>query len=162
MSLCALGNVEFFKHLFIALKYLYGIPALLLLRHIMEYSFLDMSDSMLNRSAESMLRNGLSILCSIYCSLGCFIYSRALQSRYFNYLAAKLLGKLRNVDLVAALVYNIHHVDRNDNRYTQLYKLSCEVEISFKVCTVNYIEYSVRSCFDKIISCNNFFKGVRR
>ena len=46
--------------------------------------------------------------------------------------------------------------------YAKLHKLCGEVEVPFKVCAVDYVEYSVGTGFDKVVSCNDFFKGVGR
>ena len=156
------GNVELFKNLIITLKNLDGVPSLLLLGDIVENSFFNMSDSVFNAAAEAVLGDhgnlGLSSIDSLFGSL---VDSRALQSGYLNDLAAKLLGKLIGVDLVAVLADNVHHVDSAYNGDSKLNQLSGEVKVTLQVSTVNNIEDSVGALGDEVVSCNYFFKGVR-
>ena len=91
VRLCLFGYIQLLEDLFIALQDLYRIPALLFLGHIVQKSFFDMSNAVLNRSAECMLRNGLFVFCGRYSSLRSFFDSRTLQSGYLNYFAAELL-----------------------------------------------------------------------
>ena len=65
------GDAELLKHLVITLEDLYCVPALLLLGHVVNCGFLDVSYSMLNNTGEGVHRNGLGVLGGLYCSLGC-------------------------------------------------------------------------------------------
>ena len=126
----------------------------------MYHGFLDVSESVFNGTGECVLRNGLNVLCGVDSCLSSLCNACSLESGYLNDLAAQLLGELADVDLVAVLLYNVHHVDGDDNGDAQLCELSCKVEVSFKVRTVNDVEYSIGTFADEIISCNDFFKSV--
>ena len=89
LDLC--WDIQFFKHLLVALEYLDSIPALLLLGHIVEDSFFYVGDSVFNRAAERVLRDSNAVLCSIYGSLRSFVNSRPLQSGYLDYLTSEPL-----------------------------------------------------------------------
>ena len=155
-------NIKLFYNFFIALKYFDSKPSLLLLGHIMKRCFLNVSDCMFNSAGERVHRNSLAMLCSFNCRFGCKNNSRTLQRGYFNNLTSKLTRKLCRVNLVSVFLYNVHHVDCNNNGDSKLCKLRCKIKVSLKVCAVNNIKYCVRTLADKIISRNNFFECVRR
>ena len=67
-----------------------GIPSLLLLGKVVDYSLLDVGKRMLHRTGESMLRYCLCVLRSLDGSLGRSHHSCSLKSRDLNYLATEL------------------------------------------------------------------------
>ena len=85
------GNVELFEYPLVALKNLDGIPPLLLLGKVMNNGFLNVSESVLNRAAECVLRNGLVVFRRFNRLLGSLVDSRALESRDLDHAAAESL-----------------------------------------------------------------------
>ena len=70
--------------------------------------------------------------------------------------------KLFDIYFISVLAKNIHHIYRNDHGDTKLYELRGKIEISLYIRTVDYIKYSVRALYGKIISCNYLLKRIRR
>ena len=118
-----LGQVQLLHHLVVPLKDLDGVPALLLLGQAVNSRFLDVGNGVLHRAGEGVHGNGLAVLCGVDRSLGSGHNAVALQSGNFNDLAAQCLGQLGNVDLVAVLADDIHHVDGDDHGDAQLGQL---------------------------------------
>ncbi len=87
-----LGDVQLLQHLAVALEDLDGVPALLLLRQIVERRFFDVSDGVLHRAGEGVHRNGLGVLGGVDGGLGSFHDALALQSGDLHHLAAQLDG----------------------------------------------------------------------
>ena len=124
--------------------------------------FFDMRDCMLDGSGECVHRNGFAVLSSVDSSLCSLCDTCSLQCRDLNYLAAELTGKLGDVDLISVFLYNVHHVDGNYNRNTELGELGGEVKVTLKVRTVDDIEYSIGALADKYVSRYDLLKGVGR
>ena len=82
--------IERSKNLVVSLKYLDGVPSLLLLGKSVNGSLLNVSKCMLNNAGERVLRNGLCVLRGVDSSLCRLHYARALQSGDLNDLAAQL------------------------------------------------------------------------
>ena len=83
-----------------------------------------MGNGVLHRAGEGVHGDGLAVLRGVDGSLGSGHNTVALQSGDLNDLAAQRLRQLVDIDLVAVLADNIHHVDGDDHRDTQLGQLS--------------------------------------
>ena len=83
-------NVKLFKNLFVALKNLDCVPALLLKRHIMYGGFFNVGKGVLNRAGKGVHGNGFCALCGFYCFFRRLRNALALKGGNFNNLAAKL------------------------------------------------------------------------
>ena len=116
-------NLQLLKHLVVALEDLDGEPALLLFRHIVDNGLFDVGNRVFHWAGEGVHRDGLGALGSLDGSFGSFHNARALQSGDLNDLAAKLTAELCGVDLVAVLADNVHHVDGDDDRNSELGQL---------------------------------------
>ena len=154
------GDVELFENLVIVLKDLYRIPTLLFCGHVVYRSLLDVCDRVLNGAREVVHRNGLCVLCGIDCGICGFHDSRAFECGDLDHLAAELTRKLRSVDLIAVFLYDVHHVDGDHHRDSELGELRCEVKVSFEVGSVDDVEYCIGTFTDEVVSCNDLFKGV--
>ena len=75
-------------------------------------------------------------------------------------LAAERLAQCVGVDLVAVLIYDVHHVDRNNHRDAHFEQLSGQIEIAFKVGAIDDVQDGIRVLLDQEITCDNLFKGV--
>ena len=64
--------------------------------------------------------------------------------------------------MVAVFLDDVHHVDGDNNRNTELNKLCGEIKVSFKVGSVDYVENNVGMLADEIISRHDLLKGVGR
>ena len=116
-------NSQLFEHLIVALEDLDGIPALLLLGHIVDGGLLDVRDGVLHGAGEGVHRDGLSAFGGLDGGLRRLHHAVALERGDLNDLAAQLAGELGDVDLVAVLADHVHHVDGDDHGDAQLGKL---------------------------------------
>ena len=157
-----LVEVELCKHLVVALEDFDGVPSLLLLGESVDGGLFNVRESVLDGAFKCMHRNGLGALCSLDSSLGSVHDSVTFKGGNLNYLAAELAGELIDVYLVAVLLDDVHHVDGDNNGDAELGQLGGEIEVSFEVRTVDYVKYSVRTLINKIVSRDNFLKGVGR
>ena len=157
-----LVEVELCKHLVVALKDFNGVPSLLLLWQAVDGSFFDVGESVLDGAFKGVHRNSLGALCSLDSSLGSVHDSVTFKGGNLDYLAAELAGELIDVYFVAVLLDDVHHVDGDNNGDAELGQLGGEIEVSFEVRTVDYVKYSVRALIDKIVSRDNFLKGIGR
>ena len=128
----------------------------------MKRGFLDVSERVFNRSAERVLGDSLCLSGSLDSDLGGLCDSRTLQCGNLHNLAAELSGELVDVDFVAVFLDNVHHIDRHNNRDTELGELCCEIKVTLKVGTVNDIEDNVGAVINEVITCYNLLKCVRR
>ena len=85
------GYAQLFDRLLVALEKLYGVPPLTRLGHIVQHVLLDMRQSVLDRSAEGVLRNGAGALRGLDRGLGGLVHARALQRGNLHYPAAQSL-----------------------------------------------------------------------
>ncbi len=114
---------QLLEHLIVALEDLDGVPALLLLGHIVDRRLLDVRDGVLHRAGEGVHRDGLAALGSLDGSLRRLHHAVALERGDLDDLAAQLAGELGDVDLVAVLADHVHHVDGDDHGDAQLGEL---------------------------------------
>ena len=119
-----LGQTQLLHHLVVTLEDLDGVPTLLLLGHTVDSCFLDVGNGVLHRTGEGVHGNGLAVLCGVDRSLGSSHNAVALQGGDLDDLAAQSLRQLVDIDLVAVLADDIHHVDGNDHGDAQLGQLS--------------------------------------
>ena len=154
------GKVELCKNFVVALKNLDCVPTLLFLRHIMYSRLFDMRQSMFNHARENVHRKRLCVLCRINSRISRLHYAVAFKCGDLNNLNPEFSRKFLDVDFVAVLSYNVHHVDSHNNGNAEFGQLGRKIKVSFEVRTVNDVQNRVRTFADKIISCNNFLQGV--
>ena len=78
---------------------------------------------MLDRAGERVHRDGLCALRSGNGGLCRFHDAVALERGDLHDFAAKLAAQLCDVDHIAVLADNIHHIDGDNYRYAELHKL---------------------------------------
>ena len=76
-------------------------------------------------------------------------------------LAAELTAQLRDVDLVAVLADNVHHVDGDDHGDAKLGQLGGQVEVALEVGAVDDVQDGVRALRDQVVQGDDLFHGVR-
>ena len=157
-----LRKAQLLNDFLVALKDLNREEALLLLGEGMYGNLFNVCNRVLNHTAEAVLRDRLRVLGCMDSGFCCFLNSGALQSGNLNDLAAERLAQCVGVDLVAVLIYDVHHVDRNNDRNTELNELGGQVEVALKVRTIDNIKDGFRSLLNEVVTCNNFFQRVRR
>ena len=118
-----LGQTQLLHHLIVTLEDLDGVPTLLLLGHAVNGGFLDVGNGVLHRAGEGVHGDGLAVLRGVDRSLGSGHNAVALQGGDLDDLAAQRLRQLVDIDLVAVLADDIHHIDGDDHRDAQLGQL---------------------------------------
>ena len=153
-------ELQLFHHLVIALEDLDGVPSLLLFGQIVHGCFLNVRNCVLHTTGEAVHRNGFGLLRRLDGFLCSGLDARAFQCGDLHDLAAQLVGKLADVDLVAVLANHVNHVDCNHNRNSKLGQLRGEVEVSFQIGPVDDVQNRVGALGDEVISRHNFFQRV--
>ena len=129
----------------------------------MEHRFLDVSDGMFYASRKGVHRNGVFFaVCRIHHFFRHLFYTGTLQCGNFYHRASQLSGQLFRVKLIAPLVDDIHHVHCDYHRNSQLQQLSGQVQIPFKIRTVDNIKNRVRPLLNQIVSGYHFLQRIRR
>ena len=156
-----LGDVELSEHLVVALKDLDRVPALLLFRHLVHGRLFDVGDRVLDRAGERVHRHGLGGLGGLDGGFCRGHDAVTLQGRDLHDLAAELLRQLADVDLVAALAHDVHHVHGHDHRDAQFGQLRGQVQVALEVRAVHDVEDGVRTLVDQIVAGDDLFERVR-
>lgn len=156
-----LGDVELGEHLVVALKDLDRVPALLLFRHLVHGCLFDVGDRVLDRAGERVHRHGLGGLGGLDGGFCRGHDAVTLQGRDLHDLAAELLRQLADVDLVAALAHDVHHVHGHDHRDAQFGQLRGQVQVALEVRAVHDVEDGVRTLVDQIVAGDDLFERVR-
>ena len=155
-----LGDVELCEYLVVALKDLDGVPALLLFRQLVHGRLLNVGDRVLDRTGERVHRHGLGGSGGLDGGLRRGHDAVTLQGRDLHDLAAELLRELVDIDLVAALAHDVHHVHGHDHRDAQLGQLCGEVEVALKVRAVDDVEDGVRPLVDQVVAGDDLLQRV--
>ena len=108
-----------------------------------------------------MHRNGLGVLRSVNRGLRSSVDAGALQCGDLDDLAAKFTRKFVQVDLVAILLHDVHHVDRHDHRDAEFGQLCGKIKVALKVRAVDDVENDIRAFRDKVCSGNDLFQRIR-
>ena len=72
------------------------------------------------------------------------------------------IAQLINIDLVAVLADNVHHVDGDDHGDTQLGQLGGQVQVPLQVGAVDDVQDGIRPLLDQVVPGHHFLHGVRR
>ena len=137
-----------------------GVPALLLLGHRVHDGLLDMGDRVLDRAGEGVHRNGLGVLRGADGGLGGVHDARALQRGDLNDLAAELTLELFDIDAVAVLLDEVHHVQRDDHGDAELGELGGQIEVALEVRRVDDVQDRVRALGDQIVTGDDLLQRV--
>ncbi len=157
-----LAQTQLFHDLVVTLEDLDGVPTLLLLGLIVQRGLLDVGNGVLHGAGEGVHRHGLAVLGGIDGSLGSGHDTVALQGGNLNDLAAQSLGQRINVNLVAVLADNVHHVDGDDHGNAQLGQLGGQVQVPLQVGAVDDVQDGVGPLINQVIPGDHFLHGVRR
>ena len=102
-----------------------------------------------------------AFLCSCNTELRSLHRVLILQCRDLNNLAAKLLPELLNVNVVTVLTNQIHHVDCNYDRNSDLNQLCGQIQVTLNICSVNDIQDCIRLLVYDVVTGYHFLKRVR-
>ena len=157
-----LAEREAGKHLAVALEQLDGEPAALRgLSHIRDELF-DLGQRVLDALGERILCRSVLRRSGLLCRLDELLGTLALDGCGLNDRNAKLLGELLDVDHVAALLNDIHHVQRDNDRDTHFKQLGGQVQVTLDVGRINEVHDGVRLLVYEIVACYDLLERVRR
>ena len=121
-----------------------------------------MRERMLHHAAEAVLRDGFGAGSRLDRFLGRFHDTGSLQRGDFHHAAAQLTRKLIDADNVAVFLDDVHHVDRDNHRDSQLGQLGGQVQVALEVGAVDDIQDGIRPVVDQVIARHHLFERVRR
>ena len=156
-------KTELLKGRLVALKKLDGIPALESRRRASTSDFVNLGEGVLHlvgkldRGGSGLLGGG-----SLLGGSDDLVNASAPQRRAFNDRAAEKIGKLRGVNDVAVLLEQVGHVQRNDDRKTELENLSGQVQAALDIRGVNEVDHDVGTVVDQIVARTDLFGRIGR
>ena len=135
-----IGEAHRCKDFVISLKQFDGIPAALRLGDVRESEGFDLAECGLDIGGEGLDFRGHALFGHFHGSFGRFHDAGAFQCGDLHNGGAQLFGQFLDIDLVAVLFDDVHHVDGDDRRDAQLDDLCREVKVSFQVRTVDEVQ----------------------
>ena len=162
MSLDTLVNAEIFHNSLVALKELDGVPALTLGGQIVNRRLLNVSENVLYSAREGVVRHYRAALCRLDSRLCRLLDARLAKCRDLNDSASENAGESCNVDIVAALTHDVHHIDSDHHGDTELDELGGEVKVSLKICAVDDVKYGVGALVYEESSRHDLLKSIGR
>ena len=114
------GEAEFLDDLLVALEQFDRVPALLVVRDVVDRRLFDVGDRMLGRSAKDVQRNRCLFAGRLDRDVGRILNTGTLLRRNGHYGASQSLRELLQVDAVIVLLNDIHHIDGDNDRKSQL------------------------------------------
>ena len=146
----------------LGLEKLDGVPARSVRSDLIAEDALDLDERLLDGSVEFHLRcrDFLASSC-INGGLANILHAAALQRRGRNDGAAQLAGQTVDVDLVAVLLHQVHHVQRNHDRDAQIQNLAGQIQVALKVGGVHQVDDGVGAAFEQVIARHDFLGRIR-
>ena len=135
---------------------------LLALWNVCSDLLLDLKDRIHDRCREAVYDLGGAGLCLMDRELGRLLDARAVQRGNLHCLTAEVLLDLVEADLVAVLLYDIHHVDCHHHRDTELLQLCGEVQVTLEVGAIHDVQNRIRLRVDEIVSRYDLLQCVWR
>ena len=132
-----LRQVEFRARFFVAFEEFYRVPALLVFGQVMYRRFFDVRDGVFHNARIGVMRNGFSCFRRGDSSFRRFHDAFVFQRGNFHHFAAELTGKFVDVDFIARLSHDVHHVDGDDDGQARFHKLRGKIQVSFEVRAVD-------------------------
>ena len=154
------GNVQFGQNLFIPFEDLDGVPTLPFRRHVVQFSLLDVGDGMLHRSGEGVHRKRMRLFGGFDGRFGGFHDAVVVQRGDFQHFAAQFARQLLEIDLVAVLPDDVHHVHGNDHRDAELRQLRRQIEVALQIRAVDDVQNRLGGFVQQIISCDDLLQRV--
>ena len=156
------GTDHLVADLIITLEELDREEALLALRDVRSDLLLDLEDRIHDFFREAVYDLGGTGLCLMNRELGRLLDARAVQRGDLHCLTAEVLLDLVEADLVAVLLYDIHHVHGHHHRNPELLQLCGEVEVTLEVRTIHDVQDRIRLRVDEVVSRDNLLQCVWR
>ena len=156
-------QLELGNRALLALEHLDGEPAGRRGRNPRAEDVDDLRERRLDLVGEADLRRGGNTpLAEFYRGLHKLIHAAALERRGGNDRATELTGELVDVDLVAVLLDEVHHVESDDHRKSQFENLRGQIQVALQVGRVDQVDDDVRVAIEKIVASDDFLRRIRR
>ena len=162
LVLYVLAEREARLHLAVALEQLDSEPAALRRLGNVCNQLFDLGNGILHCVGELELRRRLAFLGSLLCRLDQLLGALALDGCGLNDRHAEFLRQLLYVDHVAALLDDIHHVQRDNDRNAHLEQLGGQVQVALDVGSVHQVHDGLRLLVYEVITRNDLLQRVRR
>ena len=157
-----LTEVEACEHFLIALKQLDRKPAALaLLGHVLDKAA-DLAERVLDLIGKLVLCRRRSRSRSLFSRLHQLPGAPALERGGLNNRHAQRCGQLFDVDRVASLLDDVHHVERDDDRDAHFEQLGGEVQVALDVGGVDQVHDRIRPFAYEEIAGDDLLKRIRR
>ena len=123
----------------------------------------DLRERRLDLVGEANLRRGgNALLPELDRGLHKLVHAAALERRGGNDRAAELARELVDVDRVAVLLDEVHHVEGDDHRQAQFENLRGQIQVALQVGRVDQVDNDVRVAIEKIVARDDFLRRIRR
>ena len=155
-------DIQVGEHLVVALEHLDRVPTLPLLGKSVERRLLDVGERVLDRTREGVLRDGLTSLRRLDRRFRRLHDAGALQGGDLHHAAAELARQFGGIDLIAVLVHEVDHIDRDHHRDPEFGQLGRQVQVPFQVGAVEDIQDRVGALPDQVIPGDDLFERVGR
>ena len=156
------GDLHLLQDLFVALEDLDRVPALFFRRQMVQHGLLDMRDGMFDRAGKVVHREPLPLRSGGDRGFGGLLHALALERGDLHHGRPEPAGKFREIDLIAVLAHDVHHVDGDHHRDPEFGQLGGEVEIAFEVGAVDDVQDGLRRLVDEIIPGDDLLLRIRR
>ena len=123
-------KTKLLNDLFVALKDLHRVPTLLFLGQLVNAGFLNMSDSVFYRAFKGVFGNRFFVLGSLYSGFCRLLNALVFQRGDLDDRTAKRAAQLLGVDFNACFLYDVHHIDCDNDGDTELTELSGQVQVT--------------------------------
>ena len=157
-----LRKLEVGDGLVLGLEQLDGVPTSRVGGHLVAKHALDLDERFLDGGVELHLRRrGLLGPSGIDGGLDNVLHAAALQRRGGDDGATQLAGQAVDIDLVAVFLHQVHHVQRDNDRDTQVQDLAGQIQVALKVGGVDQVDDGVGAAFEQIIARHDLLGRIR-
>ena len=157
-----LGKLEVGDGLVLGLEQLDGVPARSVGSDLIAEHALDLDERLLNGGVEPHLRRRDLVASSgIDGGLDHILHAAALQRRGGDDGAPEFAGQAVDVDLVAVLLHQVHHVQGDHNRNAKVQDLAGQIQVTLKVGGVHQVDDGVRAAFEQVIARHDLLGRIR-
>ena len=158
-------QLQVFPHLLVTFEQFDGEPAQGLFVHFIADAFFDVGQGVFHAAPEHVGKfkhlEHLMILRNFYRCFGNIKAAFAFQSADGIDRGADFRRQFLQVDGVAVLVDQIHHIDGDDHGQTYFDQLGGEVQVAFQIGAVDDVQDHVGLFVDQVFTGDSFFQRVR-
>ena len=158
-------KLQVFQHLLVTLEQFDGKPAQGVFVHLVADAFFDVGQGVFHAATEYVRQfrcfEYLMIFRNLYRSFGNVKAAFAFQGADGVDRGSDFRRQFLQVDGVAVLVHQVHHVDSDDHGQTYFDQLGGEVQVAFQIGAVDDVQDHVGLFVDQVFTGDSFFQRVR-